>query len=274
MRLRLTTQTFLSISAALLLLTPAARAAPTGDRKCEAAKNEAAGSYGRCLGRAARVLTISEDEARFARIRQKCRARFDAAWAKADSLGTCGLDLSRDDLAARLELLADDTSSLAAGVRFVDTGETIVDLRSGLEWEKKDDAGGIHDRDAVFAWGDVDAPFAPNGAAFTDFLASLNGAGDGECFAGHCDWRLPTREELSGIVDRSSSPAVPSDFWTSCYAGCELPACSCTVSQCYWSASTFAFGGSFAWGTYFYDGTENVTRKDMAYPVRAVRDRN
>ncbi|MFM8408774.1 MAG: hypothetical protein ACKOCT_00710, partial [Alphaproteobacteria bacterium] len=69
---------------------------------------------------------------------------------------------------------------------YEDGGAWIRDRRTGLTWEKKDDAGGIHDKDNRYSWstsGSVEA----TGTAFTEFLATLNRP---PCFAGFCDWRL------------------------------------------------------------------------------------
>jgi hypothetical protein len=103
--------------------------------------------------------------------------------------------------------------------RFVDNGDgTITDRQTGLQWEKKTtDAGSgenladPHDVDNNYTWSAT--PGAPDGTVFTSFLTGLNhGAfGVGNCagdgitqtggFARHCDWRLPTREELLTIAD-------------------------------------------------------------------------
>jgi len=81
--------------------------------------------------------------------------------------------------------------------RFVDNGNgTITDRQTCLVWEKKDDAGGIHDKDNEYTWSNraneqgacTVSGCPPNGEVFTVFLATLNSTG----FAGHGDWRLPT----------------------------------------------------------------------------------
>jgi hypothetical protein len=94
----------------------------------------------------------------------------------------------------------------ATGVRFVDDGDgTVVDKERQLQWETMDEPDGVaqlsdpHDADNGHSWGPVLAPYPADGTAYTDFLAKLNGGG-GSCFAGHCDWRLPTVGELEGIA--------------------------------------------------------------------------
>lgn len=92
---------------------------------------------------------------------------------------------------------------------FENTGKTVKDHITGLEWQRTDDDGGLTDKDASYSFsssGLVDGVAQRDGTVFTQFLAGLN-----ECrlfnaettggFADHCDWRLPTREELATIMD-------------------------------------------------------------------------
>jgi len=171
--------------------------------------------------------------------------------------------------------------------RFHDNGDgTITDNQTGLMWEKKDDAGGIHDKDNTYTWS-TGSPWNPDGTAFTAFLATLNTP---PCFAGHCDWRLPTSagssgypttgqaEELQSIADGIAPgcefglPCVPAAFNINCTPGCSGTGCSCTaVSEAYWSGSTFSAYPFNAWGVYFYFGYVSYYGKTDYLYVRAVR---
>ena len=88
------------------------------------------------------------------------------------------------------------------------------------------------------------------------FLAGLNG---GACFAGHCDWRLPTVSELESIVD--CSHGAP------CVAGIFGP----TQPNSYWSSSSLANTPNCAWLVLFYDGYSYYDFKTTNFYVRAVR---
>lgn len=149
--------------------------------------------------------------------------------------------------------------------RFESLDNTIVDRRTGLEWEKKQGGDDIvnlsdpHDVDNAYTWS-ATAP-AANGTVFTDFLAALNGVSNGECFEHHCDWRLPTTRELESIVEPD----------------CEVPPCVVdpvllpTRLSPSWSNETYDANPLIAWYVRFDNGNTSANNKVMAFAVRAVR---
>src|SRR5262245_55689375 len=80
----------------------------------------------------------------------------------------------------------DGTLRLGLPLQYQDTGLTIIDLNTGLEWEKKNskdliqNPGNLHDADNVYLW-------SGDGSQETiwDWLDDLNA----QNFAGHNDWR-------------------------------------------------------------------------------------
>lgn len=151
--------------------------------------------------------------------------------------------------------------------RYVDNGNgTVSDTTTGLMWEQKTTDGSVHDVTNRYRWGGT----KPDGTAFIDFLGTLNNGLSKNattitnCFANHCDWRLPSIVELRGILDRSApgcaagKPCIDSKFGP-------------TQPFYYWSATTADGGPDFAWGVYFDFAEFGSAFKANEYYVRAVR---
>jgi hypothetical protein len=168
-----------------------------------------------------------------------------------------------------------DTSGCFA-TRYVDNGDgTVTDHQTGLQWEQKTTTVGSgvnladpHDVDNLYTWsaGGGGTTF-PDGTVFTDFLTKLNGvSSDGVtltgCFAGHCDWRLPTIVELQTIL------LAPFECGTS---PCIDPVFGPTVADFYWSATTDATSANNAWYVSFGNGYVDFDSEGSSGYVRAVR---
>ena len=166
-----------------------------------------------------------------------------------------------------------DTSGCFAS-RFVDNGNgTVTDHETGLQWEQKDGVGGgadlanPHDVDNTYTWTAVFFGKTPNGTAFTDFLLRLNGASFDRvtltgCFAGHCDWRLPTVVELQTIL-LHSFPCTTSP--------CIDPVFGPTVANFFWSATPRGFPSQDAYRVSFGNGYVTTNFMSFNHYVRAVR---
>ena len=162
--------------------------------------------------------------------------------------------------------------------RWVDNGNgTVTDRMTGLMWEKKTDDGSVHDWNNTYSWSSSGPlVYAPDGTVFTEFLAELNGSGEGGCtsidgtledggFAGHCDWRLPTPGELTTIL------LAPYE--------CQVHPCinetifGPTDQHAYWTATSVATSPEYVWVVEFYEGlVDDTTIKTQSdIPARAVR---
>lgn len=242
------------MAAALLLGATAGRAVPTPEASCQAGRELAAGKFALCTQKALRkyeqlgaVLGALED---YNQAVGRCVAKYSVAWTK-------------------LQAKAAGTGSTCDNPRLVDNGDgTVTDRLTGLQWERKTNldstpnASDPHDVDNLYAWsaGGLSGT-AADGTVFTSFLATLNGG----CFAGHCDWQLPTRDQLQTIV----SPPHPNCAITPCID----PTFGPTLANTYWSATTEATLTTFAWGAGFQiggGGLNGATKTGTAY-VRAVR---
>ncbi len=171
------------------------------------------------------------------------------------------------------------------GSRFVDNGATIIDTQLGLEWEKKTTAVGSgpntadpHDVDNRYtSCLDANSDFAcdnpqsvdgpRDGPLFTTFLEALNAP---PCFAGHCDWRLPTVIQDGGAAELETliDPNAPG-----CGSGgaCIAPVFGPTFAEYYWSGTTNPASPILQWGAIFSNGTMDDHYKFNAFRVRAVR---
>ena len=177
------------------------------------------------------------------------------------------------------------------GPRFVDNGDgTVTDNQTGLQWEKKENPGGPYDPatagphdvrnhyhwcagQAVVGYVCDNGTGAPDGSAFTDFLWKLNGgtSSDGSatsgCFANHCDWRLPTIEELQTILLATYPNPCGANPCTDPIFGPVGP----STPRFYWSATALTGNPLNAWGVLFANGAVGEGEKNGVAYVRAVR---
>jgi Protein of unknown function (DUF1566) len=263
----------LSLAAVLLSVTTA-HAGGTPAQKCTASKLKASGKKAACRMKAmAKIATGGVADL------TKCSTKFSAAFTKAETRATPGVCPTAGDTVPVESRIDTDTNQLQAmlsGVRFVDNGDgTVMDNQTGLQWEQKTTAVGSgvnladpHDVDNTYTWS---AGYAASDAtAFTDFLAKLNGvSSDGTavtgCFAGHCDWRLPTILELQTIIDMDVPGCGDVDV------PCIDPIFGPRLANFYWSITTYAASEASAWGVDFYIGYATVQLKVFDRYVRAVR---
>jgi len=170
---------------------------------------------------------------------------------------------------------AEGVSGHGPALKYTDNGDgTFTDKVTKFMWEKKDDSGGVHDKDKTYTW--TAGTTAPTGTLW-EFLDTLNKTCEGEdvticeshkdcakgekCgFAGFRDWCIPNVKRLQSIVDYSV--AVPSSTLPGATGG--------TIRSTYWS-STAGVGPSGAWFVNFGFGTVGNAGKLNVLFARAVR---
>lgn len=158
------------------------------------------------------------------------------------------------------------------------TWSCVRDNVTGLIWEVKTDDGGLHDGDDSYNWYDSN-PETNGGfegyANYSGAICSGYSAGDAATWCntqayvvrvnaqGWCgakDWRLPTLDELRGIVDYSrSSPAIDTHYFPD------------TRSSWFWSASPHAHDSGYALIVVFDYGLGGGYGKKGNARVRLVR---
>jgi hypothetical protein len=121
------------------------------------------------------------------------------------------------------------------------------DRVTGLVWEGKvATAGNLHDAAQTYTFAQL--------AAFVDAV-------NAQALCGFTDWRLPTTQELSGIVDAgtATAPTIDTTFFPNQQAGR------------YWTGTTYRDGvGQDAWFVDFASGTLAVDNQTRSFFARLV----
>lgn len=125
----------------------------------------------------------------------------------------------------------------------IDTNVVVVDENTGLEWEQKTSGN----KDTTYTW--------ENAQIYCEDQIGTSGT-----YAGQSDWRLPNIKELISIVNyKNVSPAIDTTYFPN------------TVSNYYWSSTTYKYTTSVAWYVDFFDGNVVDRIKTYGSYVRCVR---
>lgn len=277
----------LALQAAVLvttLWTSTGWAAATPEQKCQASKTKAVGKEAQCLAKQ-KAKEILGAVPNFVNCRTKFLADFTRAEVRAGP-GGCPTEGDAAGIEARVAAAAAASAGALSGVRFVDNGDgTVTDHYTGLQWEKKTTTVGSgvnladpHDVDNIYVWGNLagcEFTGCPNGGVFTNFLGRLNNCTSSTGtdvttagFAGHCDWRLPTIQELLTIADPTVPGCGPPSFNVPCIDPIFGPT---TPLISYWAVTARAGDPLVAWEVDFQDGSKGGAGKWATAYARAVR---
>jgi len=115
--------------------------------------------------------------------------------------------------------------------RFQDLGESVLDTNTGLEWQKT----------------------TPGKMSWEKAMRYAKGLSLG----GHSDWRLPSVQELTTLVDYEKNDPASS------FPG--------MASNWCWSSSSFSGSSSLAWFVNFDVGNASYLAKTYSNYVRCIR---
>ena len=146
----------------------------------------------------------------------------------------------------------------------------VRDNVTGLIWEVKvDDPGHLRHKEHTYTWYNPD-PNTNGGNAGTQDGGNCTGSAcdihafvqavNAQRLCGASDWRMPTRQELQGIVDYGqSTPVIDTGYFPN------------TPSGWFWSGSPHANHSNYAWNVYFNDGYAGNYYRSFNHRVRLVR---
>ena len=150
------------------------------------------------------------------------------------------------------------------------------DNKTGLIWEVKATDGGLRDYQNSYTWYEPDAS-KNGGGAGTQNLGNCKGSqcdtyaftnavnANGLC--GKKDWRMPTVEELKGLV--TTTPTVNQPLNYKFYI--DATYFPNTTNYWFWSSSPCASDSNFAWNVFFSYGFSSDSNKGNGGNVRLVR---
>ena len=213
--------------------------AASPESACQNGRYGAAARYAQCETKATGKYLAGGDFEKFNQSISKCRIKYASTWTK-------------------LQAQATGTGSSCDTQRFTTAGGTATDHLTGLVWEQKTNDMTVHDRSNNYSWsaGTTDA----DGTVFTTFLPALN---TGACFAGQCDWRLPTRAELETTLSEpypcATNPCVDQTVFGPAF-GVDM-----------WTSTPDATSTTQVWRVFLFDGKASLNPKSFNGYVRAVR---
>ncbi len=221
----------------LALLVASSTRAADPEALCQLGRYKAAGKYALCANKVLGKFRATLDGTALNPKLSKCRMKYAAVWAQ-------------------LQAKTAGSGATCDAARFADNGDgTVTDHLTGLQWEKKDAAcTDNHCVSTLYRWSQT-IPQA-DGALFKVFAPALADA----CFAGQCDWHVPSLLQLQ---------TIPLEPYPCVTVPCIDPIFGATDAASYWTSDSpyvvFAFSVAFG------DGTVSTDQQDSQLRARGVR---
>ena len=163
-------------------------------------------------------------------------------------LPTAGQTRAQQTQAQQLQTCGPDKVATAPDSRYLNHGDgTVTDITTGLMW--KQCAEGLSGADCV------------SGAPMHFTREDAKKQPQGQTFAGHSDWRLPTHKELLTLVEkRCYNPSINATLFPG------------TPTTGYWSSTPGAFNADYTWIVAFGFGDLYYGSPSGPFTLRLVRD--
>lgn len=187
-------------------------------------------------------------------------------------LSGCGRVLPRYEFDLT-RLAADGSSYAGSGQYREDPWSCARDNKTALTWEVKTAKPGLHNAMNTYTWHARDGYTTPGTEGKKDggvcagsrcdteaYIATVNA----ERLCGYADWRLPSTEETSTLIDatvRFPGPTVPVEFFPNAQ----------NDKAGYWTGTEFDKRRSGAWVWRLDHGVDFVAEKDQPRYIWAVR---
>lgn len=150
----------------------------------------------------------------------------------------------------------------------------VIDTKNKLMWEVKTKKKGIHNRNNKYRWGGKTA-LDYGGNRYTDWNSLVNGSNQ-KRLCGFSNWRVPSKDELSTIVECKGGMNMGGSAGCFSWLKNTRPTINMvyfpyTNNYFYWSSSTHDNSNDAAWSFSFGQGGGHFIFRNSGLHLRLVR---
>jgi len=170
--------------------------------KCETSKLKETGKYANCRLKAEAKGVQKNQAPDYSKCEANFTGKFNGAESKA-GMGVCPSESDEPTINARVTTETAEIAALLSGTRFVDNGLTVLDLTTGLEWERKTDP--------------CPAGYTASGTYTTEF--PTNGTFSITVDASGTTWTGSATDSLLGGPSPCSGTVAGTEYTGTCFTG-------------------------------------------------------